>query len=124
MKDMSSTPFVLRVLTPYTVDRRIDGDPSIKALWEPFKIDREPVTRIPGDPRTVVGVLSTNIIAALPGVLPSKIFPVGGQSRYHIMLVLPVLSDSIFHCNETAYALSTSRIVGLKVVFDDTVCCG
>ncbi len=33
-------------------DTSIDGDPSIKELWLPFKVDGEPVTCIPGDSRT------------------------------------------------------------------------
>ncbi len=35
-------------------DTSIDGDPAIKELWQPFKIDGEPVTGIPGNSRTVI----------------------------------------------------------------------
>ncbi len=36
-----------------TRDTIIDGDPSIKELWKPLKIDGEPVLGLPGDSRTV-----------------------------------------------------------------------
>ncbi len=45
--------YVFGIFTWFITGTIIDGDPSIKQLWQPFKIDGEPVTGLPGDSRTV-----------------------------------------------------------------------